>query len=171
MFSPTLIIIVLGLLGSAAGGGWLTHRFDAARYESLKADYAQAEANALKRADELRAVYEEKRQTEAAEWDRQKRDLVQRARAANRKVERYVKDRPGSCVTYGALRLLDGAGILGVEPERLPLPAGQFDDSCAPVASVAFYRALLDNLNACRQNGAQLDALIESVRSKPPAAR
>jgi ElaB/YqjD/DUF883 family membrane-anchored ribosome-binding protein len=166
LIGPTAILFIFGLLGSAAGGSWVTHRFDAARYESLKASYANAQADAMKQAADLRTRYEERRQSEAAAWNQQKQILVQRARTANRKVERYVKERPGSCITYGALRLLDGSGVLGIEPERLPLPAGKSDDSCAPLTAVIFYRSVLENFSACRQNSAQLDALIGNLRSE-----
>jgi hypothetical protein len=158
------IALIVSLLVGGVGSGLVVHKIDEAKYAQLEAKYAKAESEALKQAEALRQQYEQKRVDEAVAWESQKQGLMQQSRAANQKVERYVKNSAGSCITYGALRLLDGEGILGSGAERLPLPSGKSDDSCAPITAVVFHRTLVNDLASCRQNSAQLNALIASVR-------
>lgn len=158
------ISLLVGLVSGGGVTGWVTHKLDKVQYNQLKADVAIAQAKALQQAEALRTQYETKRQAEAQQWDSQRQALENQARSANQKVERYVRTKPSDCITYGALRLLDGEGIVGGGAERLPLPAGKSNDSCAPITAVVFYRSLLTDLAACRQNTAQLTALISSWR-------
>lgn len=162
------ITALVSLLVGGGGAGFVVHKMDAASYARLETKVANAEAEALKQAEVLRQKYEQKRLDEAVAWEAQRQGLLSQSRAANQKVERYVKNSAGSCITYGALRLLDGEGILGSGAERLPLPSGKSNDSCAPISAVVFHRTLVNDLTSCRANAAQLNALIASVR---PAAK
>src|ERR1041385_7233449 len=95
--SALLIAIGISMLTGAIPAAWVTHKYDKAEYNQLKADLHKAEADGLKQAAALAAKYEERRQAEAASWDQQRQALIQQSRAANRKVEKYVKERPGAC--------------------------------------------------------------------------
>lgn len=163
---PLAIALIFGLISGGGLTGLIVHKWDMANYNELKAKVAMAEAEGLRKAQALREEYDAKRQAEASAWETQRQLLTSRAIAANRKVEQYVQSGANSCITFGALRLLDGE-IRGVEPERLPLPTGKSNVSCAPVAPVVFYRRLLEGVSGCKVNGAQLDALIASVKGKP----
>jgi hypothetical protein len=66
--------------------------------------------------------------------------------------------------------VLDAAAT-GRDPAELPLGAGQFDESCAPVAASDLARRIAENYGAARQNAEQLNALEAWVRAEEAAAK
>jgi hypothetical protein len=158
-------IFLIGFLFSAGGSWYLTKDHYQGKIAILELSYKTAVVEGLKANAKLTQEYEEKRNKEAQSWENEKEILISWTKSANQKVEKYVKDGQSSCITFGALRLLDGE-IRGIDPERLPLPAGKSNFSCANISSTLFHRRLLEGLGSCKLNAAQLNALSLSVRRK-----
>lgn len=74
------------------------------------------------------------------------------------------------CIPYGLVRVLDSAA-LGADPASLSLPAGQFDDTCAPVKASDLAANVAANYGAARANAEQLGALQGWVRDAARASR
>lgn len=147
-----------------AGTAWCTHRLDSAAYKALELTYAQAaaaaasagaaHAAALSSIGNVHAAADATAQTAIAT------DTTNRVREVTKYVTTY-RDR--TCVPYGLIRVLD-AKVIGVMPDDLDLPAGQSNDSCAPISAADLAAQILQNYGAAQQNAKQLDDLNAYLR-------
>lgn len=149
---------------------------DQGKLATLEQHYAEAQTKAVEAAQAKQQALD-KVQTEEAE----RAAAEQAATAANiakqltevRKHVHYLSTkavqhvgrpvRVVGCITYGLVRVLDAA-VLGSVAERLRLPSGQSDDSCAPITAVDLAESVASNYGTARLNAQQLDGLIRSER-------
>lgn len=163
---PNLYLAGALALASFFGGAWLTHRIDLVSYQKLELHYAQAEKEA---AEKARAEQErlDNLAVQAAQGEnRRQAKIAATVQSQLRKVKVYVKrleDERG-CIPLGVVRLFDAA-VHGVEPERLPLPAGKSASSCSGLVADDLARSLVGNYGTARANASQLNALIDLIRS------
>lgn len=185
-----LITYSLAALLCLSLGAYSMHRWDASTVAQLKEGYAHAQAAALMDAVARQAKLDAVTMKEA-EQASAKQAATEAAIAAQLKEARthvnylstqlvHAKDRQGrtvtrtvGCVTYGLVRVLDGA-VFGVTASSLRLPASVSDDTCAPVAADALARSVAANYGRAKLNAQQLDGLVhaeralEAVRSRKP---
>ena len=157
-----------------AGGVYVAHHWDAGdiaalqtKIATIQRDDARARARALAAAaDRLRradAISLNSAVAEAAAQQKLADETSVIAREVHRHVASNVRNRV--CIPYGLVRVLDAAS-LGADPDRLSLPAGQSDDTCAPVAADALAANVAGNYAAARANAEQLSALEAWVREQ-----
>jgi hypothetical protein len=76
----------------------------------------------------------------------------------SREIPLHVSSSTPFCISYGLVRVLDAAS-LGADPDALSLPAGQSDESCAPVTAAALAGSVAANYAVARSNAEELNAL------------
>lgn len=163
-FSELKLIFALVALAAAFAGGFvLEHRLASAKYSALELSYAQAQAKAVAAAQAKQAQLDAIA-AEAATQEARHQEAIASATAAQlREVKRHVKA-DSHCVSWGLVRVLDAA-VYGVNADRLVLPAGKLDDTCAPFNSDELARAVVKNYGTARANADQLNSLIAALRA------
>lgn len=153
--------------GVAAARHW-----DAGVIAELKLADQTAQAQALHTALALREKQDAVTLAAALREAAAQQKIVAQTVTLTREIPIYVSPRidSGRCITYGLVRVLDGA-VLGTDPAALSLPAGKSDDSCAPVDAAALAANIAANYGAARANAEQLDGLQSWVRNEAHAAQ
>lgn len=159
-FISAIVALIVGLSGGAAISNHLWQAKWDKHVAADKVAVAKAAEDARKTEKASARVVVPIASHAAAEDQK----IVTRTITLIKEVPRYVTPAQDarSCITYGLVRVLDAAA-LGTRPAELPLPAGQSDDACAPVASSALASSVAANYGVALQNSTQLDALIDSV--------
>ena len=160
-FLSKLAAIVLAF----AGGLCAAHRWDEGDIESLQAkiatiarDDARAEALAVAQAAQrVKQADAISLNAAVAEAAAQQKLTGEKSRLL-REVHVHVSSSTSLCIPLGLVRLLDAAS-LGVDPDALSIPAGQSDDTCAPVTAAHLAASVAANYAVARENAEQLEAL------------
>ena len=153
--------IFLAYTGTVA---YFTHRVDASQYQALELQYAQAQAKAVAAAQaaqqRLDAIATNAARKEAAT----QAALTAQVRRQLAEVQQHVRSLgPRGCVTYGLVRVLDGA-VHGVIADSLALPAGKSDDACTGIDAATLANSVVQNYGTAKLNAEQLNALIAVTR-------
>jgi hypothetical protein len=168
-------LLKLLLPAIAFGGGvYIAHHWDAGdvaalqkKIATIQRDDARAKAAALAAAsDRMRRADALSLNSAVAEAAAQQK-LADEKSVIAREVHRHVSPDISNrvCVPYGVVRVLDAAG-LGADPDALPLPAGQSDGACAPVAADALAANVAANYATARSNAERLNALQAWVKAQ-----
>ena len=169
---PSFLLKLLLPVAAFVGGLCLAQRWDAGDIQALHAHIAtierdDARAKAAAVADAMDRVAREDRISLAgavAEAAAQQKLADENSRIAG-EVQRHVSESSHFCIPYGLVRVLDAAS-LGADPDGLSLPAGQSDDSCAPVDAAHLAANVAANYAAARENAEQLSALQAWVKAE-----
>lgn len=155
--------LIAGVLGFSSGM-MLMHKIEVGKYEKLELSYKDAQIKAVEQAQEDQKALDNVALNAAQREAATQAALTARAKQQLAEVSKHVKTNPTGCVTYGFVRVLDGA-VHGVLAERLALPAGKSDDACTNLNAADVARSVVDNYNTAEANRQQLDALIAVLRT------
>ncbi len=157
MLKGLLISAAVSALLSGFGVWKITHDVYEGKVARITLGYAEAEKNALAaQAKRLEADNATVLAAAVAEQTAQI-TILRHTSVLKLEVPKYVTiNQP--CITLGFVRVLDAA-VHGVNPDDLPLAAGQSNDTCAPTDAIALARSIADNYGIARANAEQLDAL------------
>jgi len=168
MFGLSSLALKAALLAGlfAAGtalGAYFTHKIDNSRYLALELSYAKAQEVA-EDAARTQQKHLDDIATEAAR--REATAQATRAEVARRQLAEVRNNvaKNASSLRLGFIRLLV-AGSRGVPVDALVFPAGKSANSRQGYNDADVATAVLGSLQACRANGAQLDALIAALRA------
>lgn len=153
--------ILLAAAGAGFAAWWVTHKIDLGTINGLKAQYATAEASAVKQALALKTKEDDIALAASVADAASQQRIVVHTITLTKEVVRHVSDH-SPCITFGFIRVLDAA-VLGVSADALNLPAGQSDSTCAPADAAAVARSIAANYGTARQNAQQLDDLADYV--------
>lgn len=168
MFGLSNLYAILGAaalaaLSSGVASWYVTHQIDAATY--LRREVALHQAEQL--ANQVALVKERADETvirdAAVKQAASQVQIVTQTLTLQKEVIRHVTVH-SPCISLGFIRVLD-AEVLGVAADRLPLAAGQSDDTCSPLTADAVAERIIANYGRARQNAIQLDELEASVRA------
>jgi hypothetical protein len=160
--SIKLIALFAGAVAIAAVAAMTMHKVDLADYEALQLKYAQAQVQAVQKAQaETRAEDQVATNIAVADAEAQGK-IVGQTQAITKEVVKYVPDTT-HCITYGVLRVLD-AHALGRDADTLILPTGKSNDACADIAASDLVAVIASNYDAARANAQQLTDLQAYVR-------
>ena len=172
-------LLKLLLLAIAFGGGlYVAHHWDAGDIAALQTKIATVQRDGARaKAAALSAAADRMRRADAISLESAVAEAVAQQKLADEKsviakeVHRHVPPEVNNrlCIPYGVVRVLDAAGT-GADPDALPLPAGQSDDTCAPVTAAALAANVATNYAAARGNAEQLGALQTWVKAQADAA-
>ena len=157
-----LIAMLILVAGTAIGTATITHKVDNARFEKLELGYAQAKEKAVEEARAAQAAQDKIALTAAVAEATAQEKIVTINQVITKEIPSHVKD-SGPCITYGLVRVLDGAAS-GRDPDTLALPTGKSDDACSPVKASDLAQSVADNYGAARQNSEQLTALQQTAK-------
>ena len=157
-----LIAMLILVAGTAIGTATVTHKVDNARFEKLELGYAQAKEKAVEEARAAQAAQDKIALTAAVAEAAAQEKIVTITNTITKEIPSHVKD-SGPCITYGLVRVLDGAAS-GRDPDTLALPTGKSDDACSPVKASDLAQSVADNYGAARQNSEQLTALQQTAK-------
>lgn len=158
----------VGALIAGSGAGYVVHRIDQGAIAALKLADQQAQTQALRQAGAIRRSEDQANLDAALAEAKAQAAIVTRTHTITREIPVHVPEaRP--CIPYGLVRLLDDAAR-GGDTAGAPAPAGQPDDSCAPLSWRAFAGELADDYASGRANAEQLNALEADVRALVAAA-
>lgn len=137
--------------------GVLVHKVDSSKMAAVEL----ADARATTKAVELAKVDLAKRDkvtldTAVKEADAQQK-IVTRTVTLTKEVKTYVHEKALPCIPLGFIRLLDAAA-LEADPDTLPLPAGDNNDTCAALTAAALAEGVVSNYGTGQQNAEQLTA-------------
>ncbi len=152
-----LIGVAVVVIGAGLAGAWLAHKVDRARYDALELRYRTAKVKAVEEAKAIQSAEDKVSLDRAVAEAAAQQKIVVQTQTITREISRHVTDH-SDCITYGLVRVLD-AGVLGRDPNSLPLPAGKSDNACAPVTAASLAQRLVTNFAAARANAEQLNAL------------
>jgi len=158
-----MLIVAVGLMGA---GAYTMHKVDLGTINGLKAQYAQAEAAALQKAQEKQKELDEVTAAASTKAVADQAALVAAQQQSLARIPAHVTviKGPGNCVTYGLVRVLDAA-VFGSDPAKLNLPAGATDATCAPVDAPALARTIVTNYGRYKITAQQLTDLQAWARS------
>ena len=128
-----------------------------------------AEEKAVQQAKDTQAAQDKVSLDAAVAEAQAQQKIVTVTQTIIKKVVQHVQDH-SNCITYGLVRVLD-AGIYGIDPDTLPLPAGKSDDACAPVAASTLAERVISNYAIARGNAEQLNALEAWVSAQASVKR
>ncbi|HTW35200.1 MAG TPA: hypothetical protein VMD53_11340 [Rhizomicrobium sp.] len=177
MFSFLLKLLLPAL--AFGGGVYVAHHWDAGDIETLQTKIATLQRDdARAKADAIAAAAEHMRRADAISLNSAVAEAQVQQKLADEKsiiaqeVHRHVSRSTVArlCIPYGLVRVLDAAS-LGADPDSLPVPAGQSDDACAPVAAADLAANVAANYATARSNAEQLNALQVWVREEETARR
>lgn len=166
-----LIAIGVAAIALVAATAWLTAQVYKGRIEAMKADYAKAETEAVRRALELQQAQAAIDLKAAVDEARAQREIVTVTETITKEIPVHVPVASKCPVTVGFVRVLDAA-VLGVAPGSLSLPAGKSDESCADVDPRTLALNITANYRAvCEANAQQLTNLQAWVRATIAASK
>lgn len=157
-----LYLALVGFLGAAFIGGYVTHKFDNSRFLALELKYAAAEKEAIAKAASIQKTQDAIATDAAVKAAAGQIQIVKQQVIVEKRITEYVTDH-SDCITLGLIRVLDAA-VLGADPADLALAAGQLNDACAPISATDLARNIAGNYAIARGNAQQLDDLISTVR-------
>ena len=172
MFSFLLKLLLPAI--AFGGGVYVAHHWDAGDVAALQTKIATIQRDdARAKAVALAAAADRMRRADAISLNGAVAEAAAQQKLADEKsiiakeVHRHVASNGNSrlCIPYGLVRVLDAASI-GADPDAFSLPAGQSDDSCAPVAADALAANVAANYAVARANAEQLSALQAWVREE-----
>ncbi len=139
------------------------HRIDAGTLAKVERDYALAQGKAVSAALVLQKKQDDVMLHAAVAEGLAQQQITIQALVITKEIPTYVHDfKMVPCVSFGLVRVLDAA-VLGVAPDKLPLPAGQSNDTCTTISAAALAEHVTANYGTARANAEQLNALSSSV--------
>jgi hypothetical protein len=165
LFKLILPIVAFG------SGVYVAHHWDAGDVAALQTKIAVIQRDdARAKADALAAAARRMQREDSVTLHSAVAEVAAQQKLADEKsviakeVRRHVP-RNSPCMSLGLVRVLDAAS-LGADPDALSLPAGQSDDSCAPVDAAHLAANIAANYAAARANAEQLSALQAWIKAQ-----
>lgn len=153
-----LICIALGIVICCAFTGVVVHKVDLSEYQKLELQYKDAAAKAAEAARVEQAALDQVSTDAATKEIATQKQLADQAQAQLARVKVHVTAGPGNCITWGLIRVIDGA-LLNIDPNDLQLPAGAADTGCAPIKAPRLANNIVANYAVAARNSEQLFAL------------
>lgn len=159
-----------GLAGvlAAFGAGYIVHKVDESVIANIKLAGERAEVIAIHKALAIRTEQDNINQQAAVSQALEQGKLEGQRQALPERIVVHVQDK-SRCITYGLVRVLDGAAKGGSDPAVSVAP-GKPDDACAPVTWRSFAADLADDYVTSYENAGQLNALEANVKALHGAA-
>jgi hypothetical protein len=158
------------MIGAGAAGAfaswWITDTIDSAALNRIKLADARAKEAAVATKDALGVDLSAIGIKVSGEFETAREHTYYVTRTILREVPAHVGAQTDSRfpLAWGLVRVHDAA-ILGVDPAQLSLPAGQSDDTAAPVKASDLAANDAENFGACRANAEQLARVLEWART------
>lgn len=159
--NPLLLVKLIGsivlCLALVAGGAYGGYRWESGKVDALKAADAKATVLAVKAAATRQEAQDRVNAAANFEEAESQQKIVTRTVTLTKEILVHVPDH-SDCITYGLVRVLNAAAS-AAGTDAVPAPAGQSDDTCAPVSWRDFAADLVRDYGTGQENAGELNGL------------